>query len=135
MHAAWHHHHITPALPWTMKISKSPQNEYFICICLYSFYKHEGHAYLGNLIVLVQMLIFLFFTVSWTSPSEHTTSAKKIEDKVSKAVEIFVGRIRKMETDFIRYGMVNDWWFSLAYDYLSFPNITALMHLCLRILL
>ncbi|WVZ55977.1 hypothetical protein U9M48_006570 [Paspalum notatum var. saurae] len=35
------------------------------------------------------------------NPSEHTTSAKKIEDKVSKAVEIFVGRIRKMETDFI----------------------------------
>lgn len=34
------------------------------------------------------------------NPSEQT-SGKKIEDKVSKAVEIFVGRIRKMENDFI----------------------------------
>jgi hypothetical protein len=35
------------------------------------------------------------------NPSEQTTSAKKMEDKVSKAVEVFVGRIRKMENDFI----------------------------------
>ena len=46
------------------------------------------------------------FTLSWTSPSEQT-SAKKMEDKVSKAVEVFVGRIRKMENDFIRYAMAN----------------------------
>ncbi|CAN6307541.1 unnamed protein product [Urochloa humidicola] len=35
------------------------------------------------------------------NPSEQTTGAKKMEDKVSKAVEVFVGRIRKMENDFI----------------------------------
>jgi len=35
------------------------------------------------------------------NPSEQTTSAKKMEDKVSKAVEVFVGRIQKMENDFI----------------------------------
>ncbi|CAD6202626.1 unnamed protein product [Miscanthus lutarioriparius] len=40
------------------------------------------------------------------NPSEQT-SAKKMEDKVSKAVEVFVGRIRKMENDFIRYAMAN----------------------------
>jgi hypothetical protein len=31
-----------------------------------------------------------------------------MEDKVSKVVEVFVGRIRKMENDFIRYAMAND---------------------------
>jgi hypothetical protein len=51
---------------------------------------------------------FSDFTLSWTSPSEQTTSAKKMEGKVSKAVELFVGRIRKMETDFVRYEMAND---------------------------
>ncbi|KAL6645110.1 hypothetical protein ACP70R_016718 [Stipagrostis hirtigluma subsp. patula] len=35
------------------------------------------------------------------NPSEQTTSAKRMEDKVSKAVEVFVGRIQKMENDFI----------------------------------
>lgn len=50
---------------------------------------------------------FLILLLSWTSPSGQTTSAKKIEDKVSKAVEVFVGRIRKMENDFIRYEMSN----------------------------
>ncbi|XP_062216410.1 uncharacterized protein LOC133916655 [Phragmites australis] len=35
------------------------------------------------------------------NPSEQTTSAKKMENKLSKAVEVFVGRIRKMENDFI----------------------------------
>ncbi|ONL94997.1 hypothetical protein ZEAMMB73_Zm00001d028203 [Zea mays] len=42
------------------------------------------------------------------NPSEQTRSAKKMEDKVSKVVEVFVGRIRKMENDFIRYAMAND---------------------------
>ncbi|KAL6867363.1 hypothetical protein ACP4OV_015387 [Aristida adscensionis] len=35
------------------------------------------------------------------NPSEQITSGKKMEDKVSKAVEVFVGRIQKMENDFI----------------------------------
>jgi hypothetical protein len=30
-------------------------------------------------------------------------SAKKMEDKLSRAVEIFTGRIQKMENEFIRY--------------------------------
>ncbi|AQK58728.1 hypothetical protein ZEAMMB73_Zm00001d053092 [Zea mays] len=34
------------------------------------------------------------------NPSEQT-SAKKMEDRVSKVVEVFAGRIQKMENDFI----------------------------------
>jgi len=66
------------------------------------------------------------------NPSEQTTSAKKMEDKVSKAVEVFVGRIQKMENDFIRYEMANDCHGSLWHMILTFLNITALMHSCLR---
>jgi hypothetical protein len=29
--------------------------------------------------------------------------AKKMEDKLSKVVEVFIGRIQKMENEFIRY--------------------------------
>jgi hypothetical protein len=50
---------------------------------------------------------FLFFIagfiLSLTSPSEQTMSAKKMEDKLSRAVEVFTGRVRKMENEFIRY--------------------------------
>ncbi|TVU47950.1 hypothetical protein EJB05_07568 [Eragrostis curvula] len=35
------------------------------------------------------------------NPSKQTTSVKKMEGKLSKAVEVFVGRIRKMENDFM----------------------------------
>lgn len=77
--------------------------------------------------------LFPDFTLSWTSPSEQTTCAKKMEDKVSKAVEVFVGRIRKMESDFIRYAMANDYHDSHWYMILYLP--TPLMHLCLRMLL
>ncbi|XP_062210340.1 uncharacterized protein LOC133911897 isoform X2 [Phragmites australis] len=35
------------------------------------------------------------------NPSEQTTSAKKMEEKLSQAMEVFVGRIRKMENDFL----------------------------------
>ena len=31
------------------------------------------------------------------------SSAKQMEDKLSKVVEVFVGRIRKMENDYLRY--------------------------------
>ncbi|KAI4983190.1 hypothetical protein ZWY2020_023682 [Hordeum vulgare] len=37
------------------------------------------------------------------NPSEQRTSAKQMEDKLSKVVEVFVGRIRKMENDYLRY--------------------------------
>lgn len=30
-------------------------------------------------------------------------SAKKMEDKLSKAAEVFIGRMRKTENDFVRY--------------------------------
>ncbi|VAI08406.1 unnamed protein product [Triticum turgidum subsp. durum] len=36
------------------------------------------------------------------NPSEQRTSAKQMEDKLSKVVEVFVGRIRKMENDYMR---------------------------------
>jgi len=55
-----------------------------------------------------------------------------MEDKVSKAVEVFVGKIRKMENDFIRYEMANSCHGSLWHMILTFLNITALMHSCLR---
>jgi len=35
------------------------------------------------------------------NPSEQRTSAKQMEDKLSKVVEVFVGRIRKMENDYL----------------------------------
>ncbi|VAH88139.1 unnamed protein product [Triticum turgidum subsp. durum] len=36
------------------------------------------------------------------NPSEQRTSAKQMEDKLSKVVEVFVGRIKKMENDYLR---------------------------------
>jgi len=104
-------------------------NAYCYALMLIFPYKHEGRAYLDHLII--PLFIFLIL-LSWTSPSEQTTSAKKIEDKVSKAVEVFVGRIQKMENDFIRYEMANDCHGSLWHMILTFLNITALMHSCLR---
>jgi hypothetical protein len=62
-------------------------------------YKHT--AYLKNFVVLI--FYFSCFFLSLTSPSEQTMSAKKMEDKLSRAVEIFTGRIQKMENEFIRY--------------------------------
>lgn len=39
------------------------------------------------------------------NPSEQRTSAKQMEDKFSKVVEVFAGRIRKMENDYLSLNM------------------------------
>lgn len=38
------------------------------------------------------------------NPSEQRTSVKQMEDKLSKVVEVFVGRIKKMENDYLSLG-------------------------------
>uniref|UniRef100_A0ACD5X0R0 Uncharacterized protein n=1 Tax=Avena sativa TaxID=4498 RepID=A0ACD5X0R0_AVESA len=41
-------------------------------------------------------------TYNENNPSEQGTRAKQMEDKLSKVVEVFVGRISKMENDYLR---------------------------------
>jgi hypothetical protein len=56
--------------------------------------------YLYNFVVLFFTPDFILYL---TRPSEQMMGAKKMEDKLSKVVEVFIGRIQKMENEFIRY--------------------------------